>query len=142
MATDEVKKKVPIVEGLYKLPQNGGEGYLIGSRCNACGVYFHPKRVICAKCFSEDQREVSLSRRGKIYTYTIARVSYPGTPVVAPFVAASVALPENIQVISLITDIDLNNVKIDTEVELHFWKTGEDSAGNDVMAYAFRPVST
>lgn len=141
MTTGEGKKQVPIVAGLYALPESGGEGHLIGSRCRGCGAVFHPQRAICARCFSDDQEEVALSRQGTIFTYTVARVSYPGTPVVAPFVTAAVALPENVQVISLITGIDPAEVKIGSPVELHFWKTGEDAAGNDVMAYAFRPLS-
>lgn len=139
MAATE-KRKIPLREGLYRLPAEGQEGYLIGSRCRSCGEYFYPKRVVCANCYSEDEEEIALSRQGNIFTYTIARVTYPGTPVTAPFITAQVQLPEKVQVLSLITDIDLNNVKIGTEVGLYFWKTGEDADGNEVMAYAFRPV--
>ena len=139
MAAEE-KKRIPFKEGLYALPGDGREGHLIGSRCRSCGEYFHPKRVVCAKCYSEDQEEVALSKRGAIFTYTIARVAYPGTPVTPPFVTAQVELPEKVQVLSLITDIDMNNVKIGAEVGLYFWKTGEDSEGNEIVAYAFRPV--
>ena len=142
MAASEAKKRVPIKEGLFKVPSNGDEGYLIASRCKACGVYFHPTRLICANCYSEDMEDVALSKRGKIHTYTIARIGYPAAPVTAPFVTAQIAMPEKVQVLSHITDIDLDNVKIGTEVELYFWKTGEDEQGNEVMAYAFRPVST
>ena len=136
----EQKKRIPFKEGLYTLPSEGQEGYLIGSRCRSCGESFYPKRVVCANCYSEDQEEIALSKRGSIFTYTIARVTYPGTPVTAPFVTAQVQLPEKVQVLSLVTDIDLNDVKIGAEVDLYFWKTGEDADGNEVMAYAFRPV--
>ncbi|MBM3141506.1 MAG: Zn-ribbon domain-containing OB-fold protein [Chloroflexi bacterium] len=138
----EVKKRLPIKEGLFKPPGNGDEGYLVGSRCKACGVYFHPKRVVCANCYGEDLEEVALSRRGKITTYTIARTSYPMTPVTAPFITAQVELPEKIRVLSLMTGVDLDKVKIGMEVELCFWKTGEDEKGNEVVAYAFRPIPT
>ena len=138
----ETKKKVPIKVGLFKPPDDGDEGYLFGSRCKACGVYFHPKRIVCANCYSEDLEEVALSRRGKITTYTIARTSYPGTPVTPPFVTALVELPEKVRVLSLIAGIELDKVEIGTEVELCFWKTGEDDKGNEVVAYAFRPMLT
>ena len=134
------KKKIPLRDGLFRLPAEGQEGYLIGGRCKTCGEYFYPKRVICANCYSEDQEEIALSKRGNIFTYTIARVAYPGTPVTAPFVTAQVQLPEKVQVLSLVTDVDFDNVKIGTEVDLYFWKTGEDADGNEVMAHAFRPV--
>ncbi len=144
MAKDEtkgVKRKVPIREGLFKVSTNGQEGYLIGSKCRSCGEYFHPRRVVCANCYSEDMQEVALSRRGRIYTYTIARTGYPGAMVTPPFITAEVELPEKLHVVSLITGIDFDRVEIGREVELYFWKTGEDDQGNEVMAYAFRPIS-
>ncbi len=137
----EERKKLPIKAGLFKPPDDGHGGYLIGSKCKVCGVYFHPKRVVCANCYSEDLEEVALSGRGKITTYTIVRTSYPGTPVTAPFITAQVELPEKVRVLSLITGIDFDKVEIGTEVELCFWKTGEDDKGNEIVAYAFRPVS-
>jgi hypothetical protein len=136
----EVKKKIPVKEDLFKPPGDEGEGYLIGSRCKACGEYFHPKRVICANCYSEDLEEVALGKKGKILTYTIGRTSYPGTPVTPPFVTALVELPEKVRVLSLIAGIELDKVEIGTEVELCFWKTGEDEKGNEIVAYAFRPM--
>lgn len=141
MSTGEAKKKVPVKEGLFKLPSNGNDGYLIGSRCRVCGEHFHPKRHVCANCYSEDLEDVALSTRGKIHTYTIARTAYPHTPVPAPFVTAQVKLPEGMQVLSLVTDVDPESVRIGTDVELYFMKAGEDAEGNELVAYAFRPVS-
>ena len=142
MGAGEVKKRIPIEEGLFKVPTNEEPGCLIASKCRSCGTHFHPKRIVCANCYSEDQEEVALSNRGKIYTYTISRVSYPGAQVPSPFITGQVEMPEKVQVLSLITDLDLDKVTIGTEVELYFWKTGEDEQGNEVMAYAFRPAST
>ena len=141
MATAEGKKKVPVKEGLFKVPTDGEKGHLIGSKCKKCGEHFYPTRVVCPNCYSEEMEEVALGTRGKIYTYTIARVSYPGTPLTAPFITGQVELPEKVQALSLITDIDFEAVKIGTDVELYFWKVREDEEGNEVMAFAFRPVS-
>jgi uncharacterized OB-fold protein len=141
MSTRETKKKVPIKEGLFKTADSGDEGYLIGSRCKVCGEYFHPKRVVCANCYGEDLEEVALSKMGRITTYTISQTSYPGTPVTPPFITAEVELPEKVRVLSLITDIDLEKVKIGIEVALYFWTTGIDVEGNEITAYAFRAVS-
>lgn len=142
MATSEAKKRVPVKEGLFKVPTAEEKGYLIGSRCKNCGDYFHPKRAVCANCYSEEMEEVALGTRGKIWTYTIARTGYPGMPLTPPFITGQVELPEKVVAMTLITDIDFEAVKIGMEVELYFWKTGEDEEGNEVMAYAFRPVST
>ena len=138
----EAKKRVPVREGLYRVPTDGEKGYLIGSRCKRCGDYFHPRKVVCANCYSQEMEEVALSSRGTIHTYTIARTSYPMTPLVAPFIVGEVKLAEEVQVLTLVTDIEFDAVKIGMDVELHFWKVREDEEGNEVMAYAFRPVST
>ena len=142
MANSEAKKKLPVKEGLFKLPGDGEEGYLIGSRCKKCGEYFHPKRHVCANCYSEEMEDVPLSARGKIWTFTISRYGYPYSSLKAPFIVAMVELPEGVHVTSLVTDIDIDEVKIGTEVELYFPKYGEDAEGNELWMYAFRPVST
>jgi len=142
MGAGEVKKRIPIDEDIFKVPTDEAPGCLIASKCRSCGTHFHPRRIVCANCYSEDQEEVALSNRGKIFTYTISRVSAPDAQVPAPFITGQVEMPEKVQVLSLITDIDLDKVTIGTEVELYFWKTGEDEQGNEVMAYGFRPVST
>ncbi len=135
-------KKIPIKEGLFKVPSDGEKGYLIGSRCKRCGEHFYPKRAVCANCYSQEMEDVALSRRGKIFTYTIARTSYPMMPLVAPFITGQVELQEKVQVLSLITGIDFDAVKIGTDVELYFWKVREDEEGNEVTAFAFKPVGT
>lgn len=142
MAAGKAKKRVPVKEGLFKLPTDGEKGHLIGSRCKKCGDCFYPKRAVCANCYGQEMEELALSTRGKIYTYTVARTSYPMTPLVAPFIVGEVKLPEEVLTLSLITDIDFEAVKIGMDVEIHFWKVREDEEGNEVMAFAFRPVST
>ena len=142
MATSEGQKRIPIKQGLFKVPTNGEEGHLIGVKCRKCGDHFYPKRAVCANCYSQDMEEVALGTRGKIFTYTIARTGYPGMPLTAPFITGQVELPEKVQVLSLITGIDFDAVKIDTDVELYFWKVRDDEEGNEVMAFAFKPIGT
>ena len=141
MASQETKKRVPLRKGVFQPPASDKEnGYLIGSRCQKCGHYFYRKRAVCINCHSEDIEEVALSTRGTIWTYTIARQSYPGTLLVPPFVIAIVELPEQVQLMTAVTDCDPEAVRIGMEVELYFWKVTEDEEGNEVMAFAFRPV--
>lgn len=140
MTANEAKKRIPIKDDLFRVPTNGDPGSLIGTKCKDCGEVFHPKRYVCLNCYSENLEQIDLSKSGKIFTYTITRVSYPGSPVTAPFVTARILMPENVHVLTHITDIDIENVKIGSEVELYFWKSGEDEEGNEIMAYAFKPV--
>jgi len=142
MSNDEAKKKVPVKVGLYKPPASEqDQGHLLGSKCKKCGRYSYPQRVVCLTCYGEDMEEVALSTKGKIWTYTIARQGYPMMPLVAPFICAQVVLQEKVSCLSLITGCEFDDVKIGMDVELYFWKVNNDSEGNEVMAYGFKPVA-
>lgn len=136
---EEHHQRIPIKEGLFVYDEMTGNGYLIGSRCKVCGEYFHPKRVVCLSCYSEELEEIRLSNRGKIVTYTTVMSSYPGAPVKAPFVTAQVELAEKIQLPALIVDATQTDLRIGTPVELCFWSAGKDEQGNELIAYGFRP---
>jgi len=142
MGVNEGTKKVPIKDGLFKLIGDGEDGYLVGGQCGECGEVFFPKRHICANCFSEEMKEVPLSKTGKIISYTIARTGFPGGVVNPPFISAVVELPPRLRLVTLITGYDLDRVEIGAEVDLYFWKTGEDEKGNHLMAFAFRRRET
>jgi uncharacterized OB-fold protein len=141
MIVEKTSKKIPLKDGLFMPPSNGGGGYLIGSKCKSCGEHFHPKRAICVNCCSQDQEEIALSTEGKIFTYTIVRTSYPGSIFTPPFVTAQIELPEKVIALSAVTNIDLDRIKIGTSVSLYFLKVGEDEEGKDIMMYAFRPIN-
>lgn len=133
-------KRIPIAPGLFTLPSSEGEeAHLIGSRCNACAEVFFPKRVICAKCFSGDIEEVPLSRRGKVYTFTVVRQAPPQYEGPIPYVLGHVELPEGVLVPAAITGIDPESVKTGLDVELVIEKLKDDPDGNEVMTYKFKP---
>jgi uncharacterized OB-fold protein len=134
-----VSQARPMKAGVLKVGQGEGEGVLLGIRCRGCGDAFHPVRATCASCFSEDVEEVDLGTKGRILTYTVSHVQMPGSPVAPPFVTAVVEMPGAVRLLSLITDIDPNRVEIGQEVNLYFFKAGEDEDGTAVTAYAFKP---
>jgi uncharacterized OB-fold protein len=139
----EEKKQIPIGEGLFYQPTSPGDmPYLIGSRCSVCGNIFFPRKVICPVCLKENTlEEIPLSRRGKIYSYSIAHLSMPGFP--APYIQAYVDIEGGPRVFSLITGCEAKEgvLKIGDEVELEIGKITEDEEGNDIVGYTFRPVS-
>ncbi len=135
-------KQKPIKEGLFYQPASPEEKpYLIGSKCSVCGYVSFPKRQVCPMCINEGtMKEISLSSRGKINTFTISRVAPIGFK--APYIQAYVDLPEGPRVFSLITGCEPSEeaVKIGTDVELVIEKITEDSEGNDLIGYKFRPL--
>jgi uncharacterized OB-fold protein len=132
---------VPLREGIFRLPETAdGKPVLLVSRCPACGSYYFPKRLICIACAHEGLEEAELSGRGKVWTFTIAGQTPPGSLVEAPYVLAVVELPEKVAIRSILTDVDPADVKVGMEVEITLAKMKEDADGNDVVSYKFKPV--
>jgi len=134
------RKQLPLKEGLFKLPSAVEEGHLMGSRCRSCQTTFFPKRHLCLNCGKSDMDEVPLSRRGRLHSFTIARMTPPGSIIEAPYALGLVRLPEEVVVQSVLTQCDLDALEIDMEVELVFEKVAEDEEGSDLIAFKFRPV--
>ncbi len=140
----ELKKKViPVEENLFTMPSmTEGETRLIGSKCNFCGAVFFPKRAICGKCYRDGMEEVTLSRTGKVTTWTVIRMKSQGYKGEMPYVMGEVELPEGVVVRTQFRGIDPDNpaIKIGDSVEVMLEKIYEDNEGNDVVCYQFKPV--
>lgn len=140
------KKIIPVREGLWvnsiNLPE---KPQLIGSRCGDCGEIFFPKRWkgICLNCQKTKLEDILLSRRGKIYSFTIVMqgrsqpAPYKG-PV--PYALAWVELPEGVRFETLLTDCDFDRLKVGMDVELVIEKLHDNDDGNEVLSYKFRPA--
>ena len=139
-------KKIPIKEGLWTVPPSLNEKpQLIGSRCLLCGEVFFPKKTygICAHCQSRDLEEIRLSRRGRIYSFTVVMQrppEYYKGPV--PYAEGFVELPEGVRVETLFTDCNFDDLKVGMEVEMVIERLHEDEEGNQIMAFKFRPVTS
>jgi uncharacterized OB-fold protein len=139
---DTPKKKIPVREGLWTTPSSPDEKpQLLGSRCPVCGEIFFPKKDHgpCINCQSTKLEEVKLSRRGKIYSYTVVMqrppVYYQGD---VPYALGYVELPEGVRVESLLAAPDLESLRIGMDAELVIERLHDDEAGNEVMTYKFK----
>lgn len=121
---------------LYREGQHGPE--LLGSKCRDCGKIVFPKRKICPQCFKEGvMEEVPLTRRGKLYTYTIIRQGPKGFQ--TPYATCFVDLPEGVRVFSQLTTSDPNEIRIGMDVELVVGKVRSNEEGNDIISFKFKP---
>jgi len=140
-------KQVPAIEGWFTWPPSN-EPHLIGSRCKACGDYFFPSVHICGNpnCLSSDVESVNLSRKGKLYTYTINYYK-PPNPYVSPdpfvpFAIAVVALEkEKMKVQGMIaSSCDVSKLKVGIEMELIIESLYRDKEGIELLVWKFKPV--
>jgi uncharacterized OB-fold protein len=138
-------KQVPMQEGLYTWPSS--EPQLIASKCAACGEVAFPRQVSCPACAAEDAEEILLSRRGKLWTWTIQHFPPPTPPFAgdrasfAPFGVGYIELPEGVRVESRLTVNEPERLAIGMEMELVVEKFTDAEDGSERMTFAFQPVA-
>ncbi len=140
-------KQVPAVKGWFSWPPSK-EPYLIGGRCKVCGDYFFPRVEACGnpQCMSSEIEEVPLSRKGKLYTYSINYFK-PPTPYVSPdpfvpYATAVMALDKEKMMVQgqIVTGFDFSKLKVGIAMEVVLETLYKDAQGNDVLVWKFRPL--
>ena len=128
-------------EKLFRLPHDGAPGFLIGTRCQACGTVSFPGRSVCPRCLErEGLEEIPLSQQGLLYTFSVNRQAPAGFT--APYVTGKVDLPEKVRVFSVITgvDPDENGLRIGQPMDLVFGPITRDVSGEPRWGYMFQPA--
>lgn len=138
------ERRVPIHEGLFTWPAE--EPQLIASRCTACGEVAFPQQDSCPNCTGDETETIHVSRRGKLWTWTIQRFAPPTPPFrgdsesFVPFGVGYVELPEGVRIEARLTENDPEKLAIGMDMELVIEKYDDDADGNERMSFAFRPV--
>src|SRR5687767_4843264 len=111
----------PAIEGWFVAD---GSPALVGTRCDACGTYFFPpERTFCRNpaCSSTTLEEVELSRRGKVWSFSInhyaAPAPYVGKEPFEPYTVVAVELAAEQMVVlgQLSTDADPEALNVGDE---------------------------
>ena len=126
---------VPVREGIFAEDAEGVK--LLGNKCKSCGQLFFPKAKFCSTCFNKDMEEVVLSRRGKLYSYTIGHM--PSTHFQPPYAIGFVDMPEGIRVFAPLKMTEGRPFKVGMDMEVvieDLWR--EDD--KQVIGYKFKPV--
>jgi uncharacterized OB-fold protein len=90
-------------------------------RCTDCGTWRHVPRDMCAKCGSFNWAWDKSSGKGKIYSWTTAEQGMlPQFTDLVPYSPAIVELEEGVRMVTWITDIPNEELKLDTPVEVVF----------------------
>lgn len=132
---------IPFKQGVMHLASSAtDESYLIGSKCQACGAVAFPKRVVCHKC-RQSMTEVPLSRKGKLASFTVAWAAPSGFE--PPLMQGYIDLPEKVRLFAMITGCEPSTqaLELGQEMELVFEPIRTDEAGNQIVAFKFKPIS-
>jgi len=138
------EKKKPALEGFFTWPSDHPS--LIASRCKSCATYSFPKKSMCPNptCKDKEMEEVLLSRRGKLWSFTVHYYQVPppfkGPDPFVPFGIGVIELPEGLKVLSMLTTSDPTALKIGMEMELLIDRIYEDQRGTEYLTWKFTPL--
>ena len=142
MAQSSQKKRVPIIQGLFTWPSN--DPRLIATKCKKCGTVVFPKGPFCSNPDCEKTKEtieeIQLSKKGKIWSWTVQRYPPPAPfkyEPFKPFAIVMVALHEGLKVYGMLTTTE--NIRIGMEVEMVVDKLYEDEQ-NEYVTWMWKPV--
>jgi uncharacterized OB-fold protein len=110
---------------------------LAANKCKSCGQVFFPKVIYCFSCLCDEMEEITLSRRGKLITYTIGRMAPP--PFKAPHAIGYLQLPEGVMVFAPLEMVEAKPFKIGMEMEIEIGKLYQEG-DKEVIGYKFKPV--
>lgn len=135
---------LPVAADLFTSTPTGAA--LIGTRCSGCATFYFPKSLSCRNpaCAVKAVQEVTLGRQGRLYSYTVQAYQPPALFRVqswAPYAIGLVELPEGLRVMGMLTDCDLDSIRIDMPVELVIRPLYQDDEGRDVSTYMYAPTT-
>lgn len=117
---------------------------LIGNQCTVCNKIYFPPRESCPYCRRRSMgkmKDVKLSNKGKIVTYTIIYDAPENFEGQAPYPVAIIELDEGPKITAQIVDCKLDDVKIGMKVKATFRKIQEDGyIGAIYYGYKFKPA--
>jgi uncharacterized OB-fold protein len=135
--------RVPVADGIFTWPSD--DPRLIGSRCVACGIVTFPAQDSCPRCPSTEMARHLLPRRGRLWAWTTQEFPPPSPPYAGPVDAfvrygvGYVELADEVRVETRLTQADGLEVGMGMELVLVPFRT--DDAGNEIVTFAFQPVS-
>jgi uncharacterized OB-fold protein len=135
-------ERVPIEAGFFTIPADPAEPpRLLGSRCARCGEVFFPRRPVCAKCLAEGTSDLLLGPRGSLHTWTYAHFPLFGSrrADAGGYGVGQVDLPEGPRVQGVLSG-GPTDFRIGMETELELETLRENSKGQEVVIFRFRPL--
>jgi uncharacterized OB-fold protein len=95
------------------------DGYLMASRCKACGTTSFPPRADCEACMSADFEFAEVTGKATVNTFTKIVAAPTGFEDVAPYIVGVVDLEEGGRALAWFGEsIEEDDVKIGMEVQI------------------------
>ncbi|MGH8013357.1 MAG: Zn-ribbon domain-containing OB-fold protein [Candidatus Binataceae bacterium] len=106
-------------------------------RCTECGTWRHIPRDMCAHCGSFEWEWARSSGHGKVFSWTVAmQPMMRQFADLVPYAAVIVELEEGVRMVSWVTGVKPDQLRLEMPVEVMF-----DDVTADVTLPKFRPAS-
>jgi uncharacterized protein len=143
-----VKPRVPAVEGWFDADSDAPA--LLGTRCASCGSYYFPRETYLCRnpdCLGRQLDEVTLSRTGKVWSFTNACYQPPAPYVPTsdpfePFTIAAVELDREKMVVlgQVVAGVEVTDLHAGQTVELVIDTLYEDD-DREYLVWKWRPFA-
>ena len=124
------------------------EPRLIGSRCEHCEAVTFPKQSRCPRCSTPNMAELPLPTSGTLVSWTtqgfppvLPYLPDPTGQAFEPFGVGLVQLDDVVRVEARLTESDPAKLDFDMPVELAIVPFYVDADGDEIMTFAFAPVT-
>ena len=139
--------QVPVSDHLFTWPSDSPR--LIGSRCVDCDNHMFPTQNECPRCTGSTTETVELSNRGTLWTWTIQGYPPKSPPYAGnsdpktfePYGIGYIELPGQLKVESRLTLNKPEDLEIGMEMEMTMVPLYTNDDGEEVVTFAFGPVS-
>lgn len=133
----------PIADGLFTWP---GEPRLLAGSCASCATTTFPRQSSCPRCTGSDITPVTLSTRGRLWTWTVQGFE-PKSPFLPdgpfePYGVGYVELDGKVLVEGRLTEADPERLEIGAEMDLVIVPFAHDAEGAELLTFAFAPAGS
>jgi uncharacterized OB-fold protein len=112
---------------------------LLAGECEDCQQRVFPPPAVCPFCMGERMRSIPISRRGKLYSYTVLQQG--PAEFEPPYFIAYIDMPEGVRVFTHLADVKPGVLTCDMPVELRLAEPKLDRYGRAVVQFKFTPVA-
>ncbi len=132
-----VPKPRPVLEGLTgEYYEFCARGELRFQRCDECGRWRHPPRVLCAQCGSPRWTWTRSTGRGRVFTWTVVhQAMHPAFASEVPYAVLVVEMDEGVRVAANLRGGALDELRLDLPVDVEF-----EARDDTLTVPTFRPV--
>jgi len=126
--SDAPAKPLPSMQDLNgEFHKHCARGELRFQRCDDCGAWRHPPRVLCATCGSPAASWQPVSGRGHIFTWTVTHQPlHPAFAADVPYATVVTELEEGVRLVSGTRNLPLDTLRLDLPVQVILEDTTPD----------------